>query len=202
MPRERTTNKVTFDPTGMNISSQAVLWEGSSSDLTNMATGGRVVKAAYRVTEDAVQFASGLLSSKEEAVPLWAVRDIDLAQGMAQKARGVGDLTIKLDAQAAANYGQKALVLKAIKDPKNVRSIILTQANTVRTSWMQRQHDRDLEQRRAGANQFGAMPTALPQPTPPGGDDFMARLTKLGEMKQAGLLSDEEFAIAKAKLLG
>jgi hypothetical protein len=30
----------------------------------------------------------------------------------------------------------------------------------------------------------------------------MAQLAKLGEMKQAGLLSDEEFAAAKAKLLG
>jgi hypothetical protein len=31
--------------------------------------------------------------------------------------------------------------------------------------------------------------------------DLMAQLTKLGEMKQAGLLSEEEFAAAKAKLL-
>ena len=31
---------------------------------------------------------------------------------------------------------------------------------------------------------------------------LMARLTKLGEMKQAALLSDEEFATAKLKLLG
>jgi hypothetical protein len=30
----------------------------------------------------------------------------------------------------------------------------------------------------------------------------MAQLTKLCEMKQAGLLSEEEFAAAKAKLLG
>ena len=193
---------MTFDPTGMNISSQTVLWEGSTSDLTSMATAGRVASNGYRVTEDAIHFASGILSSKEEAVPLWAVRDIDLSQGMSQRARGVGDLTLKLDAQAASDYGQRVLVLKAIKDPKQVRSIILTQANEVRTGWMKRQHDRDLEQRRAGANQFGAYQPATPAPQAAGGDDFMTRLTKLGEMKQAGLLSDEEFATAKAKLMG
>lgn len=202
---------MSFDPTGMNISSQNVLWQGSSSDLTSMATAGKLVSSGYRVTEDAVHFASGVLSSHEEAVPLWAVRDIDLRQSMSQRARSVGDLTLKLDATAAANYGQKILVLKAIKDPKDVRALILNQANGIRTYWTQKQHERDLEQRRAGANQFGGYPPNgyAPPPAPAaaagpangGGSDLMAHLTKLGEMRQAGLLSDDEFASAKAKLL-
>lgn len=33
-------------------------------------------------------------------------------------------------------------------------------------------------------------------------DDLAMQLSKLGEMKQAGLLTDDEFAAAKAKLLG
>ncbi|WCO68162.1 SHOCT domain-containing protein [Iamia majanohamensis] len=36
---------------------------------------------------------------------------------------------------------------------------------------------------------------------PGGGTDLIAELTKLGELKAAGVLSDEEFAAAKAKLL-
>lgn len=44
---------------------------------------------------------------------------------------------------------------------------------------------------------------AVPAPAPAGGgDDVMAQLQKLADMKAAGLLSDEEFASAKAKLLG
>lgn len=35
-----------------------------------------------------------------------------------------------------------------------------------------------------------------------GGTDVMAELEKLGQMKAAGILTDEEFAAAKAKLLG
>jgi Short C-terminal domain len=37
--------------------------------------------------------------------------------------------------------------------------------------------------------------------TVPGADDLMAKLVRLGEMKTAGLLTDEEFAAAKAELL-
>ncbi len=48
-----------------------------------------------------------------------------------------------------------------------------------------------------------AQQAPLPQPAAPaGGPDLMAQLTQLGQMKQAGLLSDEEFAAAKARLLG
>ncbi|MFI2102267.1 SHOCT domain-containing protein [Isoptericola sp. NPDC019693] len=37
--------------------------------------------------------------------------------------------------------------------------------------------------------------------TPPA-DDLIAKLTQLGDLKAAGVLSDAEFAAAKAKLLG
>lgn len=40
------------------------------------------------------------------------------------------------------------------------------------------------------------------QAAPAGGDDVTSQLVKLGELKAAGVLSDEEFAAAKAKLLG
>jgi len=33
-------------------------------------------------------------------------------------------------------------------------------------------------------------------------DDTVAQLTKLGEMRQAGLINDSEFEAAKARLLG
>jgi hypothetical protein len=49
------------------------------------------------------------------------------------------------------------------------------------------------------AQQAPAAPPAAPAG---GGDDLMAQLSKLGELKAAGVLTDEEFAAAKAKLLG
>lgn len=38
-------------------------------------------------------------------------------------------------------------------------------------------------------------------PAAPAGGDMMTKLTELAKMKEAGILTDEEFAAAKAKLL-
>jgi hypothetical protein len=42
---------------------------------------------------------------------------------------------------------------------------------------------------------------AAPAAAPAGGDDLMAELSKLADLKAAGVLTDEEFSAAKAKLL-
>lgn len=42
---------------------------------------------------------------------------------------------------------------------------------------------------------------AQPVP-PPGGNDMMAELERLGQLKANGILTDDEFAAAKAKILG
>lgn len=47
-----------------------------------------------------------------------------------------------------------------------------------------------------------AAPAPAAAPATAGGDDLMAQLEKLAQLKAAGVLSDEEFAAAKAKLLG
>lgn len=190
-----------FDPVMMNPSSMTVLWEGASADLTNLATGGRVAKASYKLTEDAVQFSSGVLSSREEIVPLWAVRDVDFSQTLTQRARNVADLTLKIDPNAGV-YGTMVLVLKSIKEPRQVRELILRQANTIREHWNRRRHEMEVERTRAGASQIYAAAPAPSHAAPDAKGDMMQQLTKLAEMKSAGLLTDEEFAAAKAKLLG
>jgi len=43
---------------------------------------------------------------------------------------------------------------------------------------------------------------AAPAPTAPSVDDLFAQLTKLGELREAGLLTEAEFAQQKARLLG
>ncbi len=55
-------------------------------------------------------------------------------------------------------------------------------------------------QRQLDASQ--AAQTAAAAPTAAAGDDLMSQLSKLADLKAAGILSDEEFTAAKAKLLG
>jgi hypothetical protein len=185
---------VAIDYTDFQPTSQTVLWEGSPSDLTSIAAAGRLTTAGYILTEDALKFASGVLSSREEQIPLWAVRDADVQQGLAQKARGVGDVRLALD--QSNPFGQTSVLLKAIRDPRVVRDLIIRQANDVRKQWADHEHQRQLERAGAGAAHVVVGPTST------GGDDLLDRLSKLGEMKANGLLTDEEFAAAKAKLLG
>lgn len=62
---------------------------------------------------------------------------------------------------------------------------------------------------KADAAQGGQVVEQAPPPPPPPApvaaapqDDMIAQLTKLSELKTAGVLSEEEFTAAKAKLLG
>jgi multidrug resistance efflux pump len=51
------------------------------------------------------------------------------------------------------------------------------------------------------AQQAAPPPPPAPAAAPAGGGDLMGELTKLADLKAAGVLTDEEFAAAKAKLL-
>jgi hypothetical protein len=56
----------------------------------------------------------------------------------------------------------------------------------------------------AAAQQVAAQQAAAPPPppAPAGGDDTIAELQRLAQLKDQGILTEEEFSAAKAKLLG
>jgi hypothetical protein len=67
------------------------------------------------------------------------------------------------------------------------------------------------EQQQASAQQYPPQEQYPPQqayaappaqPAAPSQDDIIAQLQKLGELKAAGVLTEEEFAAQKAKILG
>ena len=49
---------------------------------------------------------------------------------------------------------------------------------------------------------YAPAPEAAPAPAAPAADDTVAQLTQLGELRDKGVLTEEEFAAQKAKLLG
>ncbi|WP_430647114.1 SHOCT domain-containing protein [Agromyces sp. GXS1127] len=65
----------------------------------------------------------------------------------------------------------------------------------------QQQWEAEQYQAQQAAAQQAAM-QAAPPPAPAGGVDVVAELQKLATLKEQGILSDAEFAAAKAKLLG
>jgi hypothetical protein len=70
--------------------------------------------------------------------------------------------------------------------------------------WQQKEYAEAYEQ-----EQYYAQPAPAPAPPPPppvqaapAQDDLTAQLRRLGELRDQGVLSEDEFAAAKARLLG
>ena len=169
------------------------LWEGESNDLTSAATGGKVVKKRYRITAEYIYESSGFLGSKEEQIPLWAVRDLDVIQSMIQKARNVGSIRVRVEPNEYT--GKTAILIENIQSAKDVRDLINDHARVARDTRLRQQQNVSY----TGAIPVAGMPVAAPAAAV---DDPIEKLTKLGALLQSGLLTQEEFDAQKAKLLG
>ena len=62
----------------------------------------------------------------------------------------------------------------------------------------------DQQEQQEAATQAAAQQAAAPPPPPPAaaGDPTIAELERLASLKQQGILTDEEFAAAKSRVLG
>ena len=81
------------------------------------------------------------------------------------------------------------------------------QANRTQQSWEAQQAEAAQEQARieAAAQQAAAQyaqPASAAPAAAPAQDDLLGQLERLGQLHASGVLSDAEFAAAKAKLLG
>ncbi len=66
----------------------------------------------------------------------------------------------------------------------------------------QQESDQDAALAALEAQQYQAAPAPAPAPAAPaGGNDMIAQLQQLGQLHTQGVLSDDEFAAAKAKLI-
>jgi hypothetical protein len=65
-----------------------------------------------------------------------------------------------------------------------------------------RQQQYDQQQGYPPQQAYAPPPPPPPQPAAPAQDDMITQLQKLGELKAAGVLTEEEFAAQKAKILG
>ncbi len=114
---------------------ETTVWEGSTKDMVNAASNGRLTSCRYRLTNKSVYFDEGLLTSNSQHVPLWAVRDVNAKQGLLQKARGLGDVIVRIE---HPDYtGKKELLLRDIEGPLTVRDQLNRYATKER-----REHDR------------------------------------------------------------
>ena len=66
----------------------------------------------------------------------------------------------------------------------------------------QQQYEHDYYQQQQAQQYAPPPPAPAPAAVDDGGDDLIAQLEKLGDLRDKGILTNEEFAAQKAKLLG
>ena len=85
-------------------------------------------------------------------------------------------------------------------------AVIAGTATSVSNRVSRRQYNRwaaqDEQEYEQQQQQAPPAPTAPPPAPSAGGDDRLAQLQQLAELKQQGILTDEEFAAEKARILG
>jgi hypothetical protein len=191
------------------------LWFGESKGAATSVMG--VSKARYRVTTDRVWIESGLLGTKTENVPLWSVKDIDVRQALWQRDKDIGDVVLTLDDASYAAAPTEMFSMTGMADPSatasgqvvldnienpygvvDILSPLISEARHKKTVERQSQY-LHVNPGMAGAA-FGAPPAAPPPAAPQ--TDMVEQLRKLGELRDAGILTEEEFAAQKAKILG
>ncbi|MFG2001627.1 SHOCT domain-containing protein [Spirillospora sp. NPDC048911] len=206
---------------------EQIIWEGQSRNLTAKATGGRVV-LHYRLTTHFLYYETGgVTGTRQQQIPLLDIADVDVAQTLIQKTQGVGNVMVKVP--RPGGYPETA-TLEWIPQPHQVRDTINQAVHAVRVSAHGRQvgEARDLGTHRIqyqgqtgpqtapggfpppvpGVIPAAPQPAALApadgpppsaQPTTP--DEVMSLLERLGKLKEAGVITEEEFQAKKKDLL-
>lgn len=172
------------------------IWSAMGKPLTGLGAG------RYKLTAEFLFFEKGTLSTKAQQIRTADIYDVDAAQTMAQKARGIG--TITLFAERGGSGEREKVVLEDVPGFREGVAAINDAAFTAREALRVRQNTQHVSY--GGGSMPGFSPAASPAPSTPAvasaGGDLNAELMKLAEFKAQGILDDEEFAAAKRKLLG
>ena len=192
------------------------LWSGQSQTAAGKATG--MAKAMYRITKDRIWIDTGVLGVRSEHVPMWAVKDIDVRQNVMQRSKDVGDVVLWLEdplygvsqgnaygltgtVEPGGGHTKGEVVLDNIEGPYQVRDLLMPLVSEARSKKMMERQSQFLHVHPGAAGVSPGAPAPAPaNPSPP--VDLADQLRKLADMRDQGVLTEEEFAAQKAKLLG
>lgn len=174
------------------------LWVGEKKSAGTSAIG--VSTTRYRITRDKIYVESGLMNSVSEQVPLWAVLDVDVRQNLMQRGKNIGDVAVMIDTAQYPGHSGAELLLDNIEDPFSVRDLLNQHVSEARAKKQMLTQTQYLQH---SGPAFGAQAApATPAGAPAAPVDIADQLRKLAELRDQGILSEEEFALQKQKLLG
>jgi hypothetical protein len=162
-----------------------ILWAAAGKPLTGIG-GGR-----YTLTKDLLVFEKGTLSLKRQQIATYEIHDVDVSQTMAQKIRGIGTISLF----AVRETGKEKVLLEDIPDVRGAAAKINEVAHWARDQRMTKQTT-------STVNYVGTGPNTTSGAQQSASLDLNAELAKLASFKELGVLDEDEFKAAKAKLLG
>jgi uncharacterized membrane protein YdbT with pleckstrin-like domain len=135
----------------------------------------------FVLTTDRVIYRSGILAKRGVEIPLDSVNAIHFGQRVWERVLGLGDL--KVDSASIEGVSE----FENIRKPNRVQNEIYLQ--------MESNENRKFDRVSQGINATMAPPPAAPQ------QSITEQIEKLSELRDRGVLSEEEFQAKKAELL-
>jgi len=147
------------------------------------------VTSYFVVTSDRVIHREGWIAKRSMEIPLEAINDVRFHQGVFERMIGAGDLIIS----SASEFGRE--VFGDIRNPEHVQ----------RTIYQQGELNKDRMYRGVGAPAVPGPPPASGATTPampPASASTTGELERLAELRNRGVLSEDEFQAQKKRILG
>jgi len=136
----------------------------------------------FVVTSDRVIHREGWIAKRSMEIPLEAINDVRFHQGVFERLIGAGDLIIS----SASEFGRQ--VFGDIRNPEEVQKAI--------------SHQGELNKERMyrGGGRGSAVPAQAI--TPPASASTTGELERLAELRNRGVLTEDEFQSQKKRILG
>lgn len=136
----------------------------------------------FVVTSDRVIHREGWIAKRSMEIPLEAINDVRFHQGVFERLIGAGDLIIS----SASEFGRQ--VFGDIRNPEEVQKTI--------------SHQGELNKERMyrGGGRGSAAPAQAT--TPPASASTTGELERLAELRNKGVLTEDEFQSQKRRILG
>jgi uncharacterized membrane protein YdbT with pleckstrin-like domain len=150
------------------------------------------VTSYFVVTSDRVIHREGWIAKRSMEIPLEAINDVRFHQGVFERVIGAGDLIIS----SASEFGRE--VFGDIRNPEHVQ----------KTIYQQGELNKDRMYRGVGRNSAPAMPAppaasgATTTAMPPASASTTGELERLAELRNKGVLTEDEFQSQKKRILG
>jgi len=138
----------------------------------------------FAVTTERVIHRQGFIAKRSMEIPLEAINDVRFVQGIFDRMVGAGTLLIS----SASEFGTNTF--NDIRHPEDVQKTIYHQGEM---------NKKRMYQGEVAPAATSASASAAP---PPGAPSTTTELERLAKLRDDGVLTEEEFQVQKAKILG